>query len=154
MHKLITYGRFHLSYHVGIRSEYDINSRRSVPNTSFSSLYLPACFSCSICCWWCAQFACNNLAKYKAWEYVRVWAWTRYVREGLHGSLCELTVVWVCLSPGAPTLSMLLELPPSLPGKPLPELPVSSVAKPPYQHLPPSTDKAGKPNLATLSTYR
>lgn len=45
---------------------------------------------------------------------------------------------------GAPTLSMLLELPPSLPGKPLPELPVSSVAKPPYQHLPPSTDKAGE----------
>ncbi|PNF26765.1 hypothetical protein B7P43_G18293 [Cryptotermes secundus] len=43
---------------------------------------------------------------------------------------------------GAPTLSMLLELPPSLPGKPLPELPVSSVAKPPYQHLPPSTNKA------------
>ncbi|PSN47523.1 hypothetical protein C0J52_02243 [Blattella germanica] len=32
---------------------------------------------------------------------------------------------------GAPTLSMLLELPPSLPGKPLPELPVTSVAKPP-----------------------
>ncbi|XP_069700176.1 bromodomain-containing protein 8 isoform X3 [Periplaneta americana] len=45
---------------------------------------------------------------------------------------------------GAPTLSMLLELPPSLPGKPLPELPVSSVAKPPHQHLPPSTNKAGE----------
>jgi len=44
---------------------------------------------------------------------------------------------------------MLLELPPSLPGKPLPELPVSSVAKPPYQHLTPSTNKAGKPDLAT-----
>nr|CAD7587298.1 unnamed protein product [Timema genevievae] len=43
---------------------------------------------------------------------------------------------------GAPTLSMLLELPPSLPGKPLPELP--TVAKPPTapQHSvvnPPST---------------
>ncbi|XP_021921058.1 bromodomain-containing protein 8 [Zootermopsis nevadensis] len=43
---------------------------------------------------------------------------------------------------GAPTLSMLLELPPSLPGKPLPELPVSSVAKLPNQHLHPSTNKA------------
>lgn len=45
---------------------------------------------------------------------------------------------------GAPTLSMLLELPPSLPGKPLPELPVSSIAKPPHQHLPPSTNKGGE----------
>nr|CAD7193585.1 unnamed protein product [Timema douglasi] len=48
---------------------------------------------------------------------------------------------------GAPTLSMLLELPPSLPGKPLPELP--TVAKPPTA---PQHSVANPPSTPTTTT--
>jgi hypothetical protein len=135
MHKLIPYGRFHLSFHMAVMSEYDINSRRSVTNTmSFSSLYLPACFWFSICCWRCTQFVCNNLAKYKAWEYLHVWARTRNVREGCMGhsvslQLCEC----VCPQehPRSPCclschLAYLASLCPSCLSAVLPNLPTST----------------------------
>ena len=101
---------------------------------------------------WHTWILSNSTVKTSYLTVCLMWVWD-YLR--ICRSVNILRVRWLCecLSSGAPTLSMLLELPPSLPGKPLPELPVSSVAKPPHQHLPPSTNKGGKPDLAALFTY-